>query len=499
MNAGTNFVGIVGMLLVLASFGCHESEAQTHSQTASWVEHRDPAGFAVQCPQGWDVETAKDGHVLIHSADKSTFAFAVPFKWNGGGTSTQGIGPLVKHYTALFPGADVTQTQQISAQPDEAIAKATYTANGKACQANLLCCIGDGYGMLFAIAAPQDAFAAKKPVLVKILTSFRSLDAAGGASAPQSAATDGPITYVAWSDPLENAFTTEIPKGWIVSGGVYHAAPIDVRSQVDVGTRDGLVHIQTGDANITTYSLPSALSRSMGTPEGTAYQANGCSFVLMHYTEGAEYSRNYVQEHLGKKVANLQITVTKDLPELAAQSNGQFGQSGVQGRVTIGQTDFTYTENGKAMQGRCFARTQLVGTSYNGTWYASPTVITAPVDRIDMATQVFVHMLTHTRWSQQWSQEVNRKAAEWSRIIMANFRMANAMRQRQYDKFVNDLHESNRVFHNTLMNEVDLHDSSGSTYHAGGGFSHYWQAGGTVVGTHTDTVPGINFTKLQQF
>jgi hypothetical protein len=90
MNTGTNMVGILGLLLVLASFGCHTSNAQTRAQAEHWIEHRDPTGFAVQQPQGWAVESLKDGHVLIHNADRSVFALAQPFKSPDGGAPPSG-------------------------------------------------------------------------------------------------------------------------------------------------------------------------------------------------------------------------------------------------------------------------------------------------------------------------------------------------------------------------------------------------------------------------
>src|SRR5579864_571853 len=120
------------------SCGCG-SEAQHHAGSGSgWVEHKDPAGFAVQYPQGWTAAGSKDGHVLIHSSDKSAFAVVQPFQAPDGGSSAEWIGPLVKHMSALFPDADITHNAQINAQPDQAVAKVAYTANGRAGRANVL-------------------------------------------------------------------------------------------------------------------------------------------------------------------------------------------------------------------------------------------------------------------------------------------------------------------------------------------------------------------------
>src|SRR5580700_10754570 len=53
--------------------GCGSSIAQHSSPPAGWSEHKDAAGFAVDLPKGWIAETAKDRHLMFHSADSKEF------------------------------------------------------------------------------------------------------------------------------------------------------------------------------------------------------------------------------------------------------------------------------------------------------------------------------------------------------------------------------------------------------------------------------------------
>src|SRR5262249_50818691 len=160
-------------------------------------------------PAGWGAEGAKDGHVVIHSADRTVFAVLQPFKLPQGGSASQTIGPLIQHMTTLFPEARVLQQQDVSAQPDEVIASVSFRWTGRPARATVLSYVNAGAGRLYAIAAPEPVFAAKKPTLVKVVNSFQyTAEAAKGAGQPQSAG--GPLVYTAWTEPRESAFTVQI-------------------------------------------------------------------------------------------------------------------------------------------------------------------------------------------------------------------------------------------------------------------------------------------------
>src|ERR1700731_2321369 len=64
------------------------------------------------------------------------------------------------------------------------------------------------------------------------------------------------LTWQRYQDPLENAFTLEVPNGWTVKGGMFRLGYSDHRAMVDMTSPDGKINIRLGDLAIPTYFLP---------------------------------------------------------------------------------------------------------------------------------------------------------------------------------------------------------------------------------------------------
>src|SRR6202451_3693400 len=74
-----------------------------------------------------------------------------------------------------------------------------------------------------------------------------------------TAAPAGNITWVKFTDPLEQAFTLEVPQGWTVKGGMFRLGYSDHREMVDMTSPDGKINIRLGDLSIPPYFLPHQL------------------------------------------------------------------------------------------------------------------------------------------------------------------------------------------------------------------------------------------------
>jgi hypothetical protein len=481
-------------------FGCR-LQAQTPAKSApAWVTHKDTTGFEVQLPRGWGAEGAQDGHVLIHSADKSVFAVLQPFTLQNGGSATDWIAPLVKHMNTLFPKPNIMQNQQVSTQPDEAVAKIAYTANGKAGQANILCYINNGAGMFFAIGAPSDLFAAKKPTLLKILSSFHYGPPAERGNTTQTASMNGPLTYKTWKDPQEGAFSVEVPSGWHVIGGLFRFAPIDARRQIDVVSPDKQIHIQSGEARLSTFAPPGPSSQVRGLREGQSYDVNGVRYTVMHYMDGSEFSKEYAGIKFKKEHPDLKIAETKDRPDVEEMINSRIAKQGLsQFHSTVGETDFTYSENGKTVNGACIVATIRIGQGVGEIWLALPSTITAPADKMAMARDILTHIVLHTTDDPEWTAKQQQVTQEFTQMVMRNHEIAMQQIRAQYEKFTHQMEENQRQFSNVINNEVDVKNSFGDTFKAVGGHNYYWQQGSTIVGTDTYRAPDINFTPLEKF
>ena len=90
-----------------------------------------------------------------------------------------------------------------------------------------------------------------------------------------------------YEDPLEKAFTLDVPSGWTIKGGMFRLGYSDHRAMVDMTSPDGKINIRLGDLAIPTYFLPNQFHH-----EGEVYdlgaQAQG---RVARYRTGQEFAK----------------------------------------------------------------------------------------------------------------------------------------------------------------------------------------------------------------
>ena len=62
--------------------------------------------------------------------------------------------------------------------------------------------------------------------------------------------------FTRWVDPIEHAFTVELPEGWHITGGTHRDSAIDARSYVSAGSPDGQIKVWFDDLNICHAKFP---------------------------------------------------------------------------------------------------------------------------------------------------------------------------------------------------------------------------------------------------
>jgi hypothetical protein len=98
--------------------------------------------------------------------------------------------------------------------------------------------------------------------------------------------------WVKWTDPVEGAFTLDVPAGWQVTGGTRRPLPNDQRFIVEARAADGGIQIFLGDEKIPTFVQPEGYFM-MPPPEGSLYAPG---MVIMRFRNGAEFAREYGQD-----------------------------------------------------------------------------------------------------------------------------------------------------------------------------------------------------------
>jgi hypothetical protein len=95
--------------------------------------------------------------------------------------------------------------------------------------------------------------------------------------------------YVTFSDPLEHAFTLDVPAGWAARGGMFRLGYSDYRPMVDLQSPDGRTDIRLGDVAVPSYAVPTAL-HSEGETDDLGAQAQ---LVFARYRTGQQYVTLY--------------------------------------------------------------------------------------------------------------------------------------------------------------------------------------------------------------
>jgi hypothetical protein len=95
--------------------------------------------------------------------------------------------------------------------------------------------------------------------------------------------------WVKWTDPIEGAFTIDVPAGWQVTGGTLRPTPADSRCVIQARAADGSAQIFIGDEKTPNFVEPQSFFM-MAPPEGSWYSPG---MMVMNFRTGEQYAREY--------------------------------------------------------------------------------------------------------------------------------------------------------------------------------------------------------------
>ena len=299
----------VSMLVVLMSV----------AQAQAWINHRDPAGFEVGVPAGWQVKTDL-GRVNIVGPSLERISIIPIFV-------PKGLNQL-RAKDLLLTLSKRFWSQQQWVKPDNG-----WTVGGNAVrsigqqrrklqESTVLWWVNTprgAAGFLYRVAATPTQYVALQPVFAQVLQSFRITQAG---RAPVNPATRADplqgLNFRRWTDPNEGAYSLEVPVGWQVQGGTFRPeGGTGALAQTVITSPDGKVAVRFGDVQVpTSFVVPNATLESLGYGEGSRPSS---SSMVLHYMTGSEFAAYYAQQSLGQACSNLKIAGLGNHPEYIRQ------------------------------------------------------------------------------------------------------------------------------------------------------------------------------------
>lgn len=333
------------------------------------------------------------------------------------------------------------------------------------------------FGLLLTLAASA---LAQTPYVVNPSTGMME---PAGPAVPQSSPAPQPATSLGgdWSlftDPVEHAFSIQVPAGWDVQGGVHRISAIYVPYWVRAISPDGSIEIFFGDANVPMYLEPNEALAIAGYHEGTVAPVFGQQLSVEHYRRGEEFAAGWGLARIGQRCAQPEIRSMEALPDTSRSIDLAYADGGVQSEISAGQAVTSCRLNGAPGVGYVFAATERVasGVADNSVWQVKLLAgFVAAAGQEGAASTYLARAATSFRIDPTWQAAADQTTANVGQIV-ANVDkvMSTSIAQRfAYARRMGDAAHQGEV--NAVRGENTYYDAaSGQTFHLDNAPAHYW-------------------------
>lgn len=297
-------------------------------------------------------------------------------------------------------------------------------------------------------------------------------------------------SYVRLTDPLEQAFTLDVPAGWRSEAGMARRAALQINPYVRSLSPDKMTYLMLGEPTLPSFTPPSQMSNAIGHPEGTLYDVGlGGLALMLRYLPGAQFARLYGETAVRSLCPSLKFTGAHDRPDLASKANAQW-PTVIPTRSDGGEARFTCAHGKQEMEVRVEAATRI--TRDNIGWgVILLQAFIAPKGQGDKAEEILNHMVASVTYSQAWIQRQNQLSVDAA--VAINQRMQTIFREER--TFIEKLNSVDQNFQS--MDEIVSgfsnyrDDSSGATYSLSNTNPYKWvdPSSGRIISTPTNTPP----------
>jgi len=473
------------------------------------ISKKYPEGFSFKHPKNWQVQIVDKAYIWASAKQgeqDSSFILVYPFFLRRFKKSLSWLHQNLPALSKFFKEVKFEKTQQIRNLPDEALAKFNFRRNNISYQGIALCSIQEKSGILYVMGASQEDFKDKRNRLVAILESFKFEEPKKGKPQPTSRPR---IKYTTWQDPLENAFSLEVPQGWAIEGGTFRRASVDLVHVLLATSPDQKIRIQFNDGNLPVFATPSPILAMAGFREGAWYSPGyGVRMLVKRYTPGRYFLNEYLQSHFRSKLTQFELVSQKDRNDVVQIFNriySQFKAYGISFTLHAGDAAFRYEQNTQPFVGYGLALTQIiqsVGTQ-GGQWSVPLLVIyTCPATQAEAVHQISEHIFQSVIINPQWAASQQQIAVNVSQIVTQTNQEISRIINDSYWARQRTLDDTNRRFSNYILGKTDVVDpATGEKWKAEAGHNYYWRKDytGQVRGTEVFERPDIDFSPLIEF
>jgi hypothetical protein len=279
-------------------------------------------------------------------------------------------------------------------------------------------------------------------------------DIAAAAPATAKSTPAAVSAFTRLTDPIEQAFTIEVPAGWRSEAGLARLAIIQINPYVRTLSPDKMTYLMMGEPAMPSFAPPSEMGLKLGFREGTLYSPGlGQRVLIMHFLSGADLAHRYGQTALGGVCPALRFVSSRERPDVA-QKVDKAVPTVIPSRVSGGEAQFTCTHNKQEMDASVVAVTRITRDNIGWSVIGLFAYIT-PKGQADQAQALLQHIATSIQWSDAWVQ----KQTRLSQLAGEAINQRIAAFERQEAAFIQKLNSVDQNFES--MDELIS------------GFSHY--------------------------
>ncbi len=453
---------------------------------AGWVSFHDPwNGFILAHPPGWEVMTFQGQTTVRADPVGFTSAAIAPFTWPTPVTAHQLAMQYVAMASRVLQNFQAWQQGNVSPDSNRITIRMRATRFGQPLEGiyNILVdgvnCIVSGY------QAPPQQLAQMGPVMAQILATFR---------------TAGRMPRQMVQEPMEGAYTIQIPAGWGWRGGV------------DRNNIGGAGKTQFSAASDPQGSIMAASPNYMWTyTDGMAsFFAFPTGYPNLSFLPASQWAPRALVQQMRQMRPDLSLEKVVERPDWAEYSQFELARSGYPPGmfdISVAILEATYSENG--MRFREKARVSTMRQRGQPMWNALMDITyRAPEGEFRDWEPVLQGILFSLQMNPQWQAgerglaqnyinntqaDIHRRQMEISRTLSETSDIvANSYwnRQATYDRI-------SEMRSNAILGVQNVASSSGDVYKVPNGFDRYWVDGlGNIYGGSWLAQPDINWQPL---